>query len=50
MKAQTIDGKVFRMRRGKLVEIPEQWVGQFPHKQTMNKRRSKKTEKMKKTH
>lgn len=30
-----------RMRRGKLVEIPEEWRGKIPHKQTMRKRNSK---------
>lgn len=27
-----------RMRRGKLVEIPEKWRGQVTHKQTKRKR------------
>lgn len=35
------DGKFFRMRRGKLVEIPPEWVGQVTHPQTMRKRDSK---------
>lgn len=34
------DGKLYRMRRGKLVEIPEQWAGKIPHRQTMKKRQS----------
>jgi hypothetical protein len=25
------DGKFFRIRRGKLVQIPIEWVGVFPH-------------------
>ena len=29
-----------RMRRGKLVEIPEEWQGKTLHKQTKNKRQS----------
>lgn len=36
-----IDGKSYRMRRGRLVEIPEQWVGQVTHQQTIRKRQSK---------
>lgn len=39
MKRQEIDGKFYRMRKGKLVQIPEEWVGQVPHKQTTKKRR-----------
>ena len=34
------DGKFYRMRRGKLVEIPSEWVGQTTHEQTKRKRRS----------
>ncbi len=34
------DGKHFRMRRGKLVEIPPEWVGKTTHKQTKRKRKS----------
>lgn len=33
-----IEGKFFRMRRGKFVEIPEDWVGQVTFKQTQRKR------------
>ena len=33
------DGKFFRMRRGKLVEIPRQWLHQVPSKSTMSDRR-----------
>ena len=37
--------KKCRIRRGKLVEIPEEWVGKTPHKQTIRKRQSKQTKK-----
>ncbi len=33
----------FRKRRGKMVRIPDEWVGQVPHPQTKRKRDSKKT-------
>jgi hypothetical protein len=36
-----IDGKFYRKRRGQLVEIPPEWVGQVTHPQTMRKRPSK---------
>jgi len=35
------DGKAYRIRRGKLVEIPPEWVGQTTHPQTIRKRVSK---------
>lgn len=35
------DGSFYRMRRGKLVEIPEEWVGHTTHHQTIRKRKSK---------
>jgi hypothetical protein len=35
-----IDGKFYRERRGKLVEIPAEWVGKVTHPQTMRKRPS----------
>lgn len=35
------DGKTYRMRRGKLVEIPPEWVGSTLHPQTKKKRPSK---------
>lgn len=35
------DLKTFRYRRGKLVEIPPEWVGQVAHPQTIRKRKSK---------
>lgn len=34
-------GKFYRMRRGKLVQIPDKWVGQVTHPQTISKRKSK---------
>ena len=36
-----IDGRFYRRRRGELVEIPEEWVGQTTHPQTIRKRPSK---------
>ncbi len=36
-----IDGKFYRMRRGQLVEIPEEWVGKVTTPQTLRKRDSK---------
>lgn len=36
------DGKVYRRRRGRLVEIPPEWVGRTTHPQTIRKRPSKK--------
>lgn len=41
------DGKFYRMRRGKLVEIPNEWVGKVPHGNTMRKRNSHLTRKAK---
>jgi|GEM_PF-3301574 len=38
-----IDGKFYRMRRGTLVEIPSEWVGNTTHPQTIRKRQSKQT-------
>jgi len=32
-----------RIRRGKEIEIPQQWVGRTTHSQTIRKRRSKLT-------
>lgn len=37
-----INGIAYRMRRGKLVKIPEEWVGKTVHPQTIRKRKSKK--------
>lgn len=36
-----LDGKFFRIRRGKLVEIPPEWVGKDTNKCTIRKRKSK---------
>ena len=36
-----IDGKFFRERRGKLVEIPEKWLGQVTSRETIRQRPSK---------
>ena len=46
MKRIEKDGKFYRMRRGKLVEIPAEWVGEVVHAQTMRERRSKLTGKV----
>ena len=37
-----IGNQFYRMRRGKLVLIPNEWVGHTVHPQTMRKRQSKK--------
>lgn len=42
MKLLEKDGKHYRMRRGELVEIPPEWVGQTVHPQSIRKRPSKK--------
>lgn len=36
------DGKFYRMRRGKLVEIPTEWVGKTVFEQTKRKRKANK--------
>ena len=36
--------RTHRIRRGQLVEIPEEWRGQVPHPQTIAKRKSKQGE------
>jgi hypothetical protein len=41
MKRIEKDGKFYRMRRGKLVEIPAEWVGEVVHPQTIRERPSK---------
>lgn len=41
------DGKFYRMRRGKLVEIPPDWVGRVNSKKTVRQRPSKLTGKVK---
>ena len=38
MKRIKIGDEYFRLRRGKLVKIPDDWVGKTTHKQTINKR------------
>jgi len=34
-----LNGKYYRMRRGKLVEIPAEWVGKVTTRQTINRRK-----------
>lgn len=36
-----VAGKFYRHRRGKLVEIPEEWLGEVVHQQTIRERPSK---------
>ena len=36
-----VDGKLFRMRRGQLVEIPAEWRGNFTTPATIRQRPSK---------
>ena len=38
MKRIEIDGVAYRMRRGKLVQIPAEWVGKVTHPQSIRKR------------
>ena len=40
-----IDGKFYRERRGKLVEIPAEWVNQVPTSRTLRNRASRLTNK-----
>lgn len=40
------DGKFYRLRRGVLVEIPAEWVGNVTTKQAIRKRNSKLTNKL----
>lgn len=42
------DGKVYRIRRGKMVEVPPEWVGKTVGAQTINKRPSKQLHKHRK--
>lgn len=42
-----INGKFYRGRRGKLVEIPAEWVGRTTHPQNIRNRTSKLTNKHK---
>jgi len=41
MKRIEKDGKFYRMRRGKLVEIPAEWVGEVVYPRTLRERPSK---------
>ncbi len=41
MRRVDTDGRVFRTRRGKEVEIPQKWVGKAPTKRTIRSRRSR---------
>ena len=41
MKRIAIEDGFFRLRRGKLVQIPEKWVGKTVHPQTIRKRKKK---------
>lgn len=34
-----LGGKYYRTRRGKLAEIPAEWVGRFTTRQTINRRK-----------
>jgi len=36
-----VDGVPHRMRRGRLVKIPEKWLGNLTTRQTIRKRKSK---------
>lgn len=45
-KRKKINGKWYRKRRGKLVEIPSKWLGKTVHNQTISKRQSKKVRKL----
>ena len=38
MTTRYVDGKLYRLRRGSWVCVPDEWVGQVPHKQTKRKR------------
>lgn len=48
MKPIEKDGKFYRMRRGKLVEIPPEWVGKTPDQRNINKRPSEQIHKLRK--
>lgn len=39
--ATKIDGKLYRTRRGRLVEIPAEWVGKITSRETIRQRPSK---------
>ena len=40
-KRVELNGRFYRMRRGKMVRIPDEWVGETVHDQTKRKRPSK---------
>lgn len=40
-----VDGKPHRWRRGRLVEIPAEWLGKVTSRQTINSRKAKMTHK-----
>jgi len=40
-KAIVKDGKTFRIRRGKLVEIPPEWVGRHTTPKTIRQRKNR---------
>ncbi len=42
MKRIMIGNSFYRVRRGKVVQIPEEWVGKTTHPQTIRKRKKKK--------
>lgn len=39
-KVKIEDNKMYRLRRGKWVQIPPEWIGKIPTKATMRKRHS----------
>ena len=39
-KVIEIDGVLYRKRRGKLVKIPDEWVGKIPHANQLRQRHS----------
>lgn len=41
-KLREIDGHSYRKRRGKWVQIPDEWVGKVAHPQKIRNRKSKK--------
>jgi len=46
VKRIRIGNSYYRMRKGKLVKIPNKWVDQVTHPQTIRKRLSKMTHKL----
>jgi hypothetical protein len=44
-KSIVVNGNRYRMRRGKLVRIPAEWVGRIPTEATIRQRPSKMTKK-----